>query len=385
MKRRTYYLTRLLAAAVLASAAMVGTSAVTTTQPAGATAEGSPLLFLYDIDGTNYNWSTVAPEYETIELNAWNYDQISQIHSANPWAMVAVYKDLSSTRSSDTTDPRHPATCSDNVNGGELATGMGWCWAMQHHPDWFLTRHGASGTCGPTNLSACLTERGLPSQYEMDYGNADYQKTWDANVISDMNAHGWNEVFADNALDVANAYGLAAKYTTDASVQSAMGGMLASVGPGVQYWTHKRFIANVGFDTEYPSLWASWLPYTSGLEQEYTYGYDNTIDQSHSDWRVWENEISTCNGTNEFSTPYVCYFKVGGYQDQPKSVVDYGLSSYLLYNNGYQEISYGDTIPSEIHQYPEQYRDFGNATDSAHAHNYGAARDFVNGSTLVYP
>src|ERR1019366_1393998 len=227
-------------------AALLCVGATTTT--VHRVAAGRTQALLLDLDSTAYNWATVAPHYSVIALNAWNYAWIPAIRAANPAVEVFVYKDLTSSRTS---------ACSGGVDQAELPTGVGYCWAMANHPEWFL--HNASG--------GLLQENGYPTQFEMDYGNPAYQQQWASNVAADLAAHGWDGVEMDNALDTANAYGASPSYPTDASVQTAMAAMLALVGRQIKA-AGKLAVANLAYDTKYPSLWASWLPSVSGLMDE---------------------------------------------------------------------------------------------------------------------
>ena len=304
----------------------------------------------------SYDWAQVAPHYAAIALNAWDYPWIPAIRAANPSVKIFEYKDLTSSRTS---------ACSDGADQAQLPTGVGYCGAMANHPEWFLRN----------TTGGLLQENGYPTQFEMDYGNPAYQQQWASNVAADLAAHGWDGVEMDNALDTANAYGVSPSYPTDASVQTAMAAMLALVGRQIKA-AGKLAVANLGYDTKYPSLWASWLPSVSGLMDEYTWSWDTTVDQSAADWNAFENEVRSCAAADD-----LCWFRVGAYQLVPSSLVDFVTASYLLYADGTSALGPGDMLWSN---YPEMYTNLGAALGAAYLNGNGNwQRDFQGGSVIV--
>jgi hypothetical protein len=321
---------------------------------------GDTQAVLLDLDGTRYNWAQVAPHYGAIALNAWDYPWIPAIRAANPSVKVFEYKDLTSSR---------PGACSQSSNGAnnsELPTGVDYCWAMANHPAWFL--HTASG--------ALLQENGYPNQYEMDYGNPAYEQQWATNVVQDLTAHGWDGVEMDNALDTFNAYGVSPTYPTDQATQAAMAAMLSLVGAPIKR-AGKQAVANLGYDTKYPSLWAAWLPDLTGLMDEYTWSWSTGVDQSAPDWNAFENEVKSCAAAHD-----LCWFRVGSYHVIPASLVDFAVASYLLYANGTSVLGPGDMLWSN---YPAMNTPhLGAALGAAYLTREGIwRRDFQGGSVIV--
>jgi Hypothetical glycosyl hydrolase family 15 len=309
-----------------------------------------------DLGGTSYDWAVVAPHYGAIALNAWNYSWISAIRAANPSAKVFEYKDLTSARTS---------ACSNGIDQAELPTGVGYCWAQANHPEWFL--HNTSG--------GLLQETNYPTQYEMDYGNVAYQQQWAQNVVQDLTSHSWDGVLIDNALATYNAYGISPRYPNDLATQTATTVMLSVIGPAIKT-AGKLEVANVGYDTKYPSIWAAWLPYLTGLMDEYTWSWGTSVDQSVSDWNIFENEVKSCAAAHD-----LCWFRVGAYQSQPATTVDFAVASYLLYADGSSVLGPGDMLWSN---YPELYTNLGAALGGAYINGNGNwQRDFQGGSVIV--
>jgi len=322
-------------------------------------AAGDTQALLLDLHGTNYDWAAVAPHYSAIALNAWNYSWIPAIRAANPSVKIFEYKDLTSTR---------PGACSqsnDGANNARLPTGVDYCWAQANHPKWFL--HNQSG--------GLLIESGFAGQDEMDYGNPAYQQQWAANVVRDLTSHGWDGVEIDNALTTYNAYGISPTYSNDQATQAATTAMLSVVGPAIKA-AGKLAVANVGFDTKYPSIWAAWLPHMTSLMDEYTWSWDTSVDRSVADWNIFENEVKACAAVDD-----VCWFRVGAYQQQPAATVTFAVASYLLYADGSSVLGPGDMLWSN---YPELHTNLGSALGAAYINGSGNwQRDFQGGSVIV--
>jgi Hypothetical glycosyl hydrolase family 15 len=323
------------------------------------TSAGNTQALLIDLDGTSYNWAVMAPHYRAIALNAWNYPWISAIRAANPSAKVFEYKDLTSSR---------PSACQQSQGGAlnsELPAGVDYCWAKANHPDWFLKN--SSGTD--------LQERNYPDNHEMAYGLNAYQDQWASNVVWDLVANGWDGVFMDNALTIADAYGISPTYPTDASVQAATQSMLANVGPKIKA-AGKLAVPNVGYDLNYPALWAQWLPLVSGEMDEFTWSWSTTVANWASAWNTFEGEVQSCAAAHD-----ECFFHIGDYSTVPKSLVDFAVASCLLYTDGSSVLAPGDTIWSN---YPTLYTNLGNALGAAYINGNGNwQRDFQGGSVIV--
>jgi hypothetical protein len=277
---------------------------------------------------TTARWAVIARRSSVVVLNSWNFRLIPILKQANPQVRVWVYKDLSGVRSDDCTTSS--GTCGDCRHGTAdskfLSSGMGYCWTIRHDPRWLLL----------SSLS------GRPFQFRhyahiwaTDYGSQAYQRQWIRNVVADVRAHGWDGVTVDNALTTANAYGVAAKYPSDRSVQTATYSALRTIGKGLRK-AGIPSVFNVGYATRFPGLWQRWLQPVRGLEQEFYLGRSETSNAIGAAWRMYEQEISSCVDQNKS-----CWFNPGGVQAWGTS--QYALASYLIAASGKQVLGVRNT------------------------------------------
>ncbi|HKD34841.1 MAG TPA: putative glycoside hydrolase [Gaiellaceae bacterium] len=211
--------------------------------------------------------------YKYVILNSWDAPMLPALKAQNPGLKALVYKNLSFTVSYE---------CHNGQDQQYLSTGVGYCDADQHHPDWFVTD--ASGNR--------LNSAGYPQAWIMDVGNPAYQATWLQSVLADAHAGGWDGVFIDDA-DADMGWHLdgrtMARYPTAASWRAATRSMLASVGPAL---TSAGFLAVPNFYTPWSSsydaeaTWRDWLQFVSGGSQEYysKWGYGSSGWFSGNDW-----------------------------------------------------------------------------------------------------
>jgi hypothetical protein len=276
-------------------------------------------------------WATVARENAIVVLNSWDYRLIPILKQANPKIQVWEYKNLSGIRSDDcTTRSGKCGNCAPGTTDSVyLSSGMGYCWVKRQHPDWLL---GASGTGQPFEY------KNYPQTWETDYGNRSYQQQWVQNVLADVRGHGWDGVEIDNALTTAGAYGVAAKYPTDAAVQAATYSALQRIGPALHN-AGVPAVFNVGYATAFPRLWQRWLGSVDGLEQEYFLSFSTQPNVVGPAWSTYEDEISACAAEHKS-----CWFHSGNYSDAITSQTQqYALASYLLVTDGRQYLSIGGT------------------------------------------
>lgn len=285
---------------------------------------------------TATQWAAIARRNAIIVLNSWDYDLIPVLKRANPAVQVWVYKDLSGVRSDDcTTASGNCGLCPQGVmDSVYLSSGAGYCWLKRNHPNWLLD---AASTGQPFEFT------GYPQTWEADYGNRAYRRQWIYNVLTDVHRRGWDGVEVDNALTVADAYGLAAKYRTDAAVQAATYSALQDIGPAL----HDAGVAsvfNVGYATTFPGLWQRWLRPVDGLEQEFYLSDSTQPDAFDGAWRSDEDEVSSCVALHKS-----CWFHSGNYSTEVTSQTrEYALASFLLAADGTQFLAIGDMSPATV-------------------------------------
>ena len=278
---------------------------------------------------TKAQWAAVARSSAIVVLNSWDFRLIPVLKRANPKVQVWVYKDLSGVRSDDcTVRGGSCGACARGVTDGiDLSSGMGYCWVKRNHPDWLLD---AVGTGLPFHF------KNYPQIWETDYGNASYQRQWVQNVLADVRDHGWDGIDVDNALTTAAAYGVAAKYPTDAAVQAATYSALQKIGP-VLHDAGVPAVFNVGYATAFPQLWQRWLGPVDGLEQEFYLSFSSRPNAVGAAWSTYEDEVSSCTAQHKS-----CLFHAGEFSDAVTSQTrQYALASFLLATDGRQFLSVG--------------------------------------------
>lgn len=287
---------------------------------------------------TRAQLATIARGNAVVVLNSWDFRLIPVLKRANPSVQVWVYKDLSGVRSDDcTTRTGNCAACGRGLADSRLlSSGIGYCWLKRNHSDWLLR---ALGSGRPFQF------RGYPHTWETDYGNRAYQRQWAANVIADVHSHGWDGVELDNALAIADAYGVAARYRSDAEVQAATYSALQEVGHALSQ-AGVASVANVGYATRFPGLWQRWLGLVGGLEQEFYLSFTTQPDAVGSRWDEFESEVSSCVAQHKR-----CWFHAGDYTAEVTAQTrGYALASLLLATDGRQLLSVGNftSLPAAL-------------------------------------
>ncbi len=285
---------------------------------------------------TTAQWATVARDNAIVVLNSWNFRLIPVLKRANPKIQVWVYKNMSGVRSDDcTVRGGNCGTCARGVTDDVyLSSGMGYCWVKRDHPDWLLD---SAATGRPFEY------KNYPQSWETDYGNVSYQRQWIQNVLADVRDHHWDGVEVDNALTTADAYGVGAKYPTDAAVQAATYSALQRIGPAL-HDAGVPAVFNVGYATAFPQLWQRWLRPVDGLEQEFYLSFSTRPNAVGAAWSAYQDEVSACTAQHKS-----CWFHSGEYSDAvtPRTR-QYALASYLLVTDGRQYLSVGGVTSTPL-------------------------------------
>jgi hypothetical protein len=218
--------------------------------------------------------------YGYVTLHAWEAGLIPQIRAESPNTKILVYKDMASTPAYD---------CHAGVDDPFLPSGMGYCWTLQNHPDWFTT--------DPSGRRLQWTV--WPGNWQMNVGSAGYQDQWAANLLAEMKAKGWDGVVIDDAnVDERPQLGgqVMSQYPTQPSYQAATRSFLANVGPKL---TKAGFlvIPNIQADPVLANaaLWADWTQFTSGGTREYWMKWGAGTDGQYGDggWTDLMNVMET--------------------------------------------------------------------------------------------
>jgi Hypothetical glycosyl hydrolase family 15 len=322
---------------------------------------GRPGTMLLHLNGGPLDVATEARRRRVIVFNAWESSYISQVKAVNPSVIVLVYKDLSSTRS---------YACSGGVDDAELPTGVGYCDANAHHPEWFVRDRRGNR----------MQWNGYPGHWMMDVSNPAYQQAWLGAVRNDVVAHGWDGVWIDNALTQRSAYGMdPSTFPSDASMQQGTRSMLAVVGPALRA-ASLFTVANIDA-RPYPRLWDDWTSLLSGGFDEHFVDWSDTANSTYEwDWGAngWAGQVAEiASAAAAGRTAVVRSVMVNGDVEGFR----YALASYLLANDGRQ--IFGDLFDVGS-WYPEYDYDLGEPSGPYHAIGTGLyRRDFAAGTVVV--
>jgi hypothetical protein len=286
---------------LLLAAAVLGSSASTLTTPSAA-----GLLAI----GTGEAAAISSSGYAVVVLNRWDEGMIPSIRAAQPGVRILLYQDISSTRS---------YACGNGIDDAVVPTGIGYCWASDHHPGWFLR-----DTDGQR-----VEWRGYEGHWWMDVGRPTYQRRWAENVIEALSQGGWDGVMADNAISIP-AYYLhdgqqLQRYPTAESYALATEQFLATVGPQVQA-AGFEFIPNIGGADLGPEQLARWLPFTSGVLREFwaRYGTGDGAPFTGWDWDRMIEQMDVVEGAGKT-------FLAVTYGDLTNTrLMRYALASFLI-------------------------------------------------------
>ncbi|MDP8930425.1 MAG: putative glycoside hydrolase family 15 protein [Actinomycetota bacterium] len=227
------------------SVALAAVGASPSAQAAGAAPTVGALRLQQDFDSLSK-----PNRYGYVILNSWEHHLIPELKAGNPDVRVLVYKDMAATVDYATTAGR------DNQY---LPAGVGYFYARLTHPEWFLR------DTNRRRIEWCDYD----GAWQMDVGNADYQRTWLANVTTDLKEHGWDGVMVDDAMADPWAHlcgRTIAKYPTASKYAAATESFLAAVGPKLQ---DAGFLVLPNINDADVTTWSRWMNYVSGGVREW--------------------------------------------------------------------------------------------------------------------
>jgi len=303
--------------------------------------------------------------YGYVTLHAWDAGRIPQIRAENPNAKILVYKDMAATPAYD---------CHAGVDDPLLPSGIGYCWTLQNHPDWFTT--------GPQGNRLQWTA--YPGNWQMDVGSPGYQDAWSANVVAELKAQGWDGVVIDDTnVDERPQLGGQAmsEYPTQPSYQAATRSFLANVGPKL---TRAGFlvIPNIQADpvTADAKLWADWTQFTSGGTREYWMKWGAGTDGQYGDggWADLMNVMETVEREGKI------FLTTTSAPASDVRSMRWGRASFLIgWNGGPSAFSFDPNAPVDPWS-ADWTTDIGVPAGARHALAGGAyRRDYTQGTALV--
>lgn len=300
--------------------------------------------------------------YRYVLLHPYHHTLIPELKRKNPGLKALVYKDMSSTRS---------YTCSGGEDEALIPSGVGYCWANAHHPDWFTTdQAGNRIEWGPWG-----------GHWQMDVGTPAYQDQWLSNVMSELRQHGWDGVAIDNAnVDPRIYFGdrVSREYPTTASYAAATRSFLARVGPEL---TSQGFLVlpNIQANAD-ASTWADWIQFTSGGVRQYWMKWDSPNADAYFDGVDWLGMMETLETVQRAGKIMIADTPATPWPDV--RAMRYARASFLIgWDGGASALSIesGPTVRS----HPEWMIDIGQPL--ANRYRIGSAwrRDYTHGAAIV--
>lgn len=307
----------------------------------------------------------------TVVLQPWQTDELARLKERNPDLTVLMYKNMSAT---------YRSTCTDGCTRDNpvVPSGVGYHWAEQHHPEWFL--HDRSGT-----RLEWADWRGL---FPMDSSSAGYQDTWAGNVLAELRAHDWDGVMVDDTLTWLSHPIVddrrSTRLGTDAEQYAATKAFLKAVGPRVE-GAGFLVVPNVTL------AWDNWRdslsdlsPYVSGWENEHfvIWGRDGSherfTDDDDWDWKIAMAEWLAARDLPllaiTYSTP------------DDRATMRYHRASWLLTWNGRTGASiYVSTDETDPQDHGPATHDIGLPIGPRHRESGVHLREYDGGLVLVNP
>lgn len=321
----------------------------------------------------NYGLSE-ANQYSYVVLNSWQAGLIPQLKSQNPNLKVLVYKDIAATLSYD---------CTNGVDNAQLPAGVGYCWADQHHPDWFLT---------DTN-GARIEFCDFSGAWQMDVGSAAYQEQWLNNVLADLRSAPWDGVMLDdvNESETWHLCGRTiARYPGSGQYGAATESFLSQVGPGLRSAGYLA-MPNISLDDTWSAgglaRWDRWVSYSSGAVQEYfsKWGRDSsrwlTDDGTRNDWSIRQALFARTEAAGKTFLG-ITYAPSGDAHS-----MRYARASFLLdWTGGTSALVYEPTTPEAQDPYaPDWTIDLGTPTEPRARVGVAWLRLFSGGAVVLNP
>lgn len=347
--------------AVVAATVTVSVPAVATRLDSPRWASGNGVLAL---DGGDLDKTPELTRGDVVVMQSWEGARIPALRRARPGITILMYKDVSAVvKEADWATGRFPA-------------GMGYDWALTHHPSWFLRDRSGQ-------MIEWSDWRGL---YPMDIADSGYQRTWTRNVLAELRSDRWDGVMMDDVLTILSHSTVGNRVSTripdDRAQYAATGSFLAHVAPQIR---RAGYLAVPNVSVEYDN-WEkaipAWTRYVSGWENEH---FTNTPGDSPrfsgADWR-WKLDMSLWLAARDVPLLAVGY---GPASDRVRQT--YHRATWLLSWNGTTGAS--AYVPDEVestHWLPAATRQVGRPLAPATEAGDGTwTRRFSGGVVVVNP
>jgi hypothetical protein len=316
-------------------------------------------------DGARYSYAI---------LHAWEYRRIAQLKASNPGIKVLVYKDVAATVA---------YTCRNGTDDAMLPAGVGYCSANANHPEWFLNDTGGN------RISFC----DYPSDWLMDVGNPDYQRSWLERAISDAETYGFDGVLLDDVnewMDLHLCGKMIAKYPRHEDWAGATSSFMAAVGPALKARGLLVF-PNIAISDYWTSTglayWDEWVSNSSGAVQEYYTKWSKrssgwfTDAGTKTDWSYRQAYFRRTQAAGKTFIG-ITYAPMSDARSQR-----YARGSFLLdWNGGSSSLIYEPTDPEAQDPYSSTWTtSLGAPLGSRYKVGVVWRRDYTHGTVIVNP
>lgn len=306
----------------------------------------------------------------TVVLQPWQGEEAARLKSRNPDLTVLMYKNMSAT---------YRTTCTDGCTRDldTVPSGVGYHWAEEHHPEWFLR----------DDRGRKIEWADWREHYPMDTGDPAYQDTWASNVLAELRAAPWDGVMMDDTLTWLShptvGDRVARQIPTDEAQRAATGAFLAAVAPR---------LVDAGFEVV-PNItlawdsWRSalheWSPLVTGWEQEHFVRWSGSTSRFR-DTDDWSWKVAMARWLAERDLPLLA-ITYGTPED--RATMRFHRATWLLTWNGRTGASVFVTDDRSVPQNPAAASEYVGAplADPERAADGTWSRRYAEGLVLVNP
>lgn len=307
----------------------------------------------------------------TVVIQPWQTDELERLKQRDPDVTVLMYKNMSAT---------YRDTCRERCTADSpvVPGGVGYHWAQQHHPEWFLRDEGGTAL-------EWADWRGL---FPMDTSSPAYQRTWGSNVLAELEEHPWDGVLVDDTLTWRShpivGDRVPTELATDEEQYAATRSFLAAVGPDLERAGH-LVVPNITL------AWDSWRdsltelsPYVSGWENEHfvLWGRDGR-DGRFTDTDDWTWKVRMAEWLAERDLPLIA---ISYSTPDDRATMRYHRATWLLTWNGRTGASiFVSTDESDPQDHRAATTYVGKPTGPLHLVDQVWTREYDDGLVLVNP
>lgn len=302
----------------------------------------------------------LATQYDAVILHEWSAGKLDELRTYNPRLICLLYKSGMG------------LSLRNNVESVDVYSNHA---TNPDHDDWFQTNpQTGERVFWDYNLDGTLDNAACRPD------NPEWQQYWSERVISDLQAQGWDGVFADDGWVRLGIYGCEPGYTSDAALQAAV----ASFQRHQMTEMHRRgflFTGNIG----------SWTPDGVDVWRDYMANMDAGMEEHFSpdNMYTWLDQMQTIRDAIN-ARQHVIAIRYASHTDMRAALYSY--CNALLVTDG-QRLWYGFMPPDNPTRQPPYYEWYDQSANLGTAlgdftidyNQRIATRQFSNGYVVVNP